>query len=83
MMDSKECQRLYGTDVHPHAGKWRCARCDHIYDPPAKLKPNHLAKCTRCGEVDDVFPADDGGWERAAEERSKLLTRSSWNDYDY
>lgn len=82
LMDVDECRRRYGTDVHPHAGKWRCARCDHIYAPSPKLRRGRLPKCPGCGEAEDVFPADDGGWERAEEDRksAKKSSRSPWDD---
>jgi hypothetical protein len=83
-MDPEECRRLYGTNVHPHVGKWRCGKCDRIYDPPAKLRRGCLAKCICCGEPEDVFPADDGGWERAKEERREQKEshggRSKWGE---
>jgi hypothetical protein len=80
-MDADECRRIYGTDVHPHAGKWRCAKCECIYDPPKNLRPHHLARCTGCGETEDVFPADNDGWEAAEEERKMKGTWSNLNDY--
>lgn len=75
-MSPEECRRRYGTDTHPHAGKWRCAKCNRIYAPPAikrKTKGSSLPQCPSCREAEDVFPADDGGWERAEEERKGVV----------
>lgn len=54
---------------HAQRGKWRCAVCDHVYKPRKAVKPGDLPACSNCREDLDVFPADDGGWERAERER--------------
>jgi NAD-dependent SIR2 family protein deacetylase len=55
---------------HVDAGKWRCAKCDHRWKPKS-VPRRSLPPCPSCKELDDVFPADDGGWERAAAYRSR------------
>lgn len=57
---------------HPDAGLWRCAKCDRKWRP-AKPRPS---RCPSCKEPDDIFPADDGGWERAEAERTAKLNRA-------
>ena len=49
---------------HPDSGKWRCARCEHLWKPKRRVK-GQLPKCPSCGEDLDVFWADDGGWEKS------------------
>jgi hypothetical protein len=60
--------------LHPNAGKIRCAQCEHIWKPRGPTNP--LPKCPSCGETEDVFYADDGGWETAALERGFPSARS-------
>lgn len=60
---------------HKHAGKLRCAKCEHIWKP--KKQPPQIQPCVNCGEQDDVFCADDGGWERAEKERAEDNERAS------
>jgi hypothetical protein len=38
-----------------------------------------LPACPSCHEGLDVFPADDGGWERAAAEREAAKRRDRWD----
>jgi len=54
---------------HPHVGKVRCAKCEHVWRPrtdPFKIP----ARCPSCGEDGDLFWADDGGWEDAAKAKA-------------
>lgn len=56
---------------HKHVGKVRCAKCDHIWRP--RLHAFKIPeRCPSCSETDDLFWADDGGWERAARERLRV-----------
>lgn len=61
---------------HKNLGRCRCAKCDHVWRPRAIKLPS---RCPSCGEDSDLFWADDGGWERAAKERS---ARRSDADYE-
>lgn len=63
---------------HADVGKWRCAKCDRRWKPK-KLTKNALPACPSCREDLDVFPADDGGWERAEAERQAAKYRNKWN----
>lgn len=46
---------------HSDRGKCRCAKCDHRWKPRVAKIPE---RCPACGEKDDLFWADDGGWEK-------------------
>lgn len=64
---------------HPDAGKWRCAVCDLRWKP-RRVDKRSPPTCPQCRERNDAFPADDGGWERAAEERKAMeqAKRKEW-----
>jgi hypothetical protein len=52
---------------HPHVGKVRCAKCEHVWRPKTTKLPD---RCPSCSEDCDLFWADDGVWEQVARERS-------------
>lgn len=59
-------------------GRWRCAKCDCIYNPKkSKVVVRPYPSCPDCGEAEDVFPADDGGWDE-----KKISVRESSYFYD-
>lgn len=61
---------------HKNLGRCRCARCDHLWRPRTIRIPG---RCPACGETDDLFWADDGGWERAEKDRIRVADRDQYD----
>lgn len=67
--------------------RWRCAACEYRGPESEFLKTTKYHRCPKegCQSPEDVFPADDVGWEEAKAEREKIESkrrRDEFNDCD-
>jgi len=54
---------------HPDLGKLRCSECRHLWKP--RSNKDKISPCPCCGETENVFHADDGGWEEIAKSKAR------------